>query len=258
MKRILFLVSVIFSIAAFGQTDSLAPKRFVWGNTTLHLAGTDAQEKDEYFLDLNFYYNVQTKTRVAVTELTKTVRALIPRLKPAINQWKEVNKGSADMKYWQYYKIDIGLYTPGGDGHHLFRYIVDPIKDSLADMEIAFTMTDSVQRMEYIYDIAYLDRLTGLTQAKRKKIYEQLAVKIYNCASERVMPMLAAWNEKVTQDDIDMYNRNGRRVYYLDCFRGLIRKYIRVTDIYLLKALYAELTTQLGKEDEWEIYGVKY
>ncbi|MET0392813.1 MAG: hypothetical protein ABW019_06710 [Chitinophagaceae bacterium] len=257
--KLLLLLSV-FSTLAAAQTDSVPPARFVSGNITLHLKWSDADYNDaDYLLGLNFRYDVQTKSRVSINEVTRAVRSLIPLLKPAISRWKDMNKESTYMPYWQFYQVDIGLYSPAGDSRdHLFRYLIDPRNDSLADIEKAFSMSDSVTGLEYIYDIAYLDRLTGLTEAKRVKLYEQLAAKIFQCASGRVAPLLAAWDEKVTQDDIDQHNRYGRRAYYLDCFRRLIKKHIKVSDPQALVALYAELCSELGDEDEWEMYGVKY
>lgn len=259
MKLKLLVVLLILSRIGAAQADSVPPVRVALDGVILRLNGSDADQKDEYSLDLNFRYDIQTSTRVSIRQVTRAVRNLVPSLRPAIKRWKELNRDSKDMQYWQYYTIDIGLYSPTDDSRdRLFRYLIDPIKDSLADIEKAFSMADSVNNMEYIYDIAYLDRLTGLTAVKRVKLYEQLASNIFQCASDRVLPLLAAWDEKVTQDDIDSHNRNGRRAYYLDCFRGLIKKYIRVTDPQVLKALYAELCTELGNEGEWEIYGVKY
>lgn len=262
MKFRLFLLLLSFSALASAQTDSV-PARLTFASFTLELGGSNVSEKfppGSYdFLRLNFGYILRTKTRVSVAELNKAIPTIARALRPAVRQWKALNQEAVNAKYdWKYYTLSIGIYNWNETGNHLFTYIIDHRNDSLEDMERSFSMADSVTDMQYIYSPAYLDRVTGYTMAKRIKIYEQLAGKIHECASERVAPLLAAYDEKVTQGDIDTHNRLGRRIYYLDCFRGLIKKYIKTTDPQVLKALYAELCCKLGHEEEWGSYGVTY
>ncbi|HEX2629826.1 MAG TPA: hypothetical protein VHM26_12460 [Chitinophagaceae bacterium] len=257
MKRFYFILLIACITLSFSTVwaqehekflpnSSLLPRKIVFPTFTLiykwdgtfnaNLASTEAMAglEIEGKKQQSIFYTISCREKVSLKEISAQSKKIASMISAYIR--------SADSSVVNINYVDFSIGTDKHDDsvvvpNEHFSLILTTTDHSLRQKYYNYSLLDADTALTHLYDIDYIQKVTGANMAKRKKIYADMSAEVQACAIKKADSAIdatrikiVAITEKPEAEERRIEPDKGELIYKnsRSCFEAAIRSKLRI------------------------------